>query len=82
MTDIVERLQEYSVYGDDAKVRLMAALAKDEIKRLRTNAEYWRLAAERRDARRELTGLDSPEARTLDAPDASSVTRPHGGSHE
>jgi hypothetical protein len=67
MTDIVERLQEYSVYGDDAKVRIMAALAKDEIKRLRVNVEYWRLAAERREARAERTGLDIPEARTLAA---------------
>jgi hypothetical protein len=33
--DILDRLQEYSVYGDDAKVRIMAALAKAEIERLR-----------------------------------------------
>lgn len=76
MTDIVERLQEYSVYGDDAKVRLMAALAKAEIKRLRTNAEYWRLLAERREARTERAGLDIPEAQTLDAPQSTTDAQP------
>lgn len=42
--------------------------AADEIKRLRASVEYWRLAAERREARKELTGLDVAEAQTLDAP--------------
>lgn len=52
--------------------------AQDEANELRkqlvqanAKAEYWRLAAERREHRRELTGLDIPEARTLDAPEVS-----------
>lgn len=51
-----------------------------EIKRLRAQVEYWRLAAERREARMERSGVDVAEASTLDAPSVPSASReaPHG----
>jgi hypothetical protein len=45
-----------------AEARLAQALA---------NAEYWRLAAERRENRRERSGLDVAEAQTIEAPTPS-----------
>lgn len=38
----------------------------DEIARLRAQVEYWRIAAERREERKERSGVDVAEARTLD----------------
>lgn len=46
-----------------------------EIKRLRAQVEYWRLAAERREARMERSGVDVAEARTLDTPSVPSASR-------
>lgn len=48
-----------------------AATVREENARLRTAVEYWRLAAERRQSRKDLTGLDIPEARTLDEPEVT-----------
>lgn len=69
--DTIERIRLFTAHGDTAEGRIIAQLALSEIERLRTNVEYWRLAAERRETRKERSGLDIPEAQTLDAPDAS-----------
>ena len=53
---------------------LAQAEQQSEIERLRANAEYWRLLAERREARKERSGLDIPEAGQLDAPDTPPVS--------
>lgn len=59
------------VEGFNATQRELEILElRKEVSALKTNVEYWRLAAERRDARKDLTGLDVAEARTLDAPEA------------
>lgn len=63
--DTIERIRLFTAHGDTAEGRIIAQIALSEIERLRTNVEYWRLAAERRDARKERSGLDIPEAQTL-----------------
>jgi hypothetical protein len=78
LPDIVERLRRMADMTTTGNDLLDIGRAADEIERLRSNAEYWRLAAERRDMRKERSGLDIPEARTLDSPanpDIADLTR-------
>ena len=68
-SSLVEQCNTHAQQKMAAKNRI--EVLENALRRLRSNVEYWRLAAERREARNERSGIDVAEARTLDTPSVS-----------